>query len=245
MKNRTINNKLLRLLPSESLDLLLPCLDFVELTSGETIDHVNRPIDHLYFVNRGVISLVKVMRDGRSVEVGAVGIEGITDPIALFGIDDAVIEAMVQVPGNAFRVGRKVLSSRMAEDAALRDLMQRYARFAYGQLVQTAACNRLHMLTQRACRWILTTHDSALADSFSLTHEFMAMMLGVPRSSVTLAVRELREAGFISYSRGRMNVIDRAGLRDASCECYFENIAEMKRLFGSIPPDVDDVPNQG
>ncbi len=110
--------------------------------------------------------------------------------------------------------------------------MERYWRFAFGQLAQTAACNRLHTLEERCCRWLLTSHDSALADSFPLTHEFLATMLGTTRSSVSLTAKVLHRAGYIDYVRGIITIVDRAGLEETSCECYAETTAEMNRLFG-------------
>lgn len=230
----TINNKILKSLPQASLELVLPALQFVELHAGANIDHVDGPIDKMFLINQGIVSLVKVMRDGRSVEVGAVGIEGVTDSFALFGIDRAVVDSMVQIPGMGFSISREYLRHLMKKDHVLERVMQQYSRFAYGQLAQTAACNRLHTLEERACRWILTSHDSALTDAFPLTHEFLGMMLGAPRSSVSLVAKVLQRAGFIEYKRGMMKILNRRGLEDAACECYFENIAEMKRCFGSI-----------
>jgi CRP-like cAMP-binding protein len=232
----TINNKLLRSLPEKSLERIVSALELVELRSGQTIDHVDGPIESLYFINSGIVSLVKIMRDGRAVEVSAVGIEGVTDSHALFGINPAVVESMVQVPGNAFKASREFLRLQMLEDPALANIMQRYARYAFGQLAQTAACNRLHTLEERCCRWILTSHDSAMNNTFPLTHEFLGMMLGAPRSSVSLVAKILQRAGCIEYRRGKLTIRDRRGIEDGSCECYFDNIAELKRTLGSIPP---------
>jgi CRP-like cAMP-binding protein len=197
------------------------------------IDHVDAPIEYLYFVNRGLVSVVKTMQDGRTVEIGAVGIEGVTDANALFGLGTAVLETIVQVPGSALRIRLGTLRQEMENDDALRITMQGYARFAFGQLAQTAACNRLHSLEERCCRWLLIAHDSALADTFPLTHEFMAMMLGVRRSGVSIAASMLRKAGLIEYARGRITIKDRPGLEEASCECYGTLQTELDKLFGT------------
>jgi CRP-like cAMP-binding protein len=157
----------------------------------------------------------------------------VTDPNALFGIDQALLETMVQIPGSAFRIEREVLKREMAKDDAFREIMQKYARFAFGQLAQTAACNRLHSLEERCCRWLLLAHDSALADNFSLTHEFLAMMLGVRRTGVSIVAHLLKKAGFIEYKRGRVVILDRAGLLDAACECYSSTQMQLEQLFGS------------
>jgi CRP-like cAMP-binding protein len=225
-----LHNRILRSLPQDTLDRIKPALQFVELRSGSAIDHVDETIQSMYFVNLGLISLVKIMRDGRSVEVGAVGIEGLADPAALFGIDRAIVESMVQIPGSAFRIDRNYLHREMVRDELLRDIIERYTHFIYGQLAQNAACNRLHHLEERCCRWILTGHDSALADSFSLTHEFLAMMLGTPRSSVSTVAKLLQHRNLIDYARGRITVLDRRGLKTGACECYADNIAEIERL---------------
>ncbi|PZU64030.1 Crp/Fnr family transcriptional regulator [Sphingobium sp.] len=227
-----ITNRLLLALPSSTLSRLIPEMELIETQSGTVIDHVNGLIEHLYFVNRGIVSMVKVMRDGRSVEVGAVGIEGITDSNALFGVDVAITETMVQVPGSALKISRRFLSDQLEHDRDLRRMMERYWRFAFGQLAQTAACNRLHTLEERCCRWLLTSRDSALADTFPLTHEFLATMLGTTRSSVSLTAKVLHRAGYIDYVRGVVTIADRAGLEETSCECYAETAAEMNRLFG-------------
>lgn len=229
--DREVTNRLLKALPPETLRRLAPCFDAVTLKRSQVIDHVDDRVEYSYFINRGLVSVVKTMRDGRVVEIGAVGVEGITDSNALFILDNAVLETIVQIPGAAYRIRRQQLIEEMARDEALQGLMQRYARFAYGQLAQTAACNRLHSLEERCCRWLLTSHDSALADSFPLTHEFLAMMLGVQRAGVSIVASFLKKAGLIDYSRGRVTITDRAGLEEASCECYDTVRAEMNKLF--------------
>lgn len=226
-----ITNRILLALPSNSLQRLRAELEPIIMENGQTIDRVDGPVRHLYFVNCGLVSVVKTMMDGRTVEIGAVGVEGITDPNALFGIERAVLETIVQIPGSAYRIDRNVLQREMANDPVLRHLMQRYVRFAFGQLAQTAACNRLHSLEERCCRWLLIAHDSALAPNFSLTHEFLAMMLGVRRSGVSIVAHMLKKAGLIDYSRGRVTILDRAGLEDAACECYSSTRTELDQLF--------------
>lgn len=228
-------NRILLGLPHASLDRIKPFLEPLIMDKGQMIDKIDGPIRHLYFVNRGLVSVVKTMRDGRTVEIGAVGIEGITDPNALFGIDRALLETIVQIPGSAFRIDREVLKREMTKDAAFRDIMQRYVRFAFSQLAQTAACNRLHSLEERCCRWLLLAHDSALADNFSLTHEFLAMMLGVRRSGVSIVAHLLKKAGLIDYKRGRITILDRSGLADAACECYASTQSQLAELFGRRP----------
>jgi CRP-like cAMP-binding protein len=203
----------------------------MDTTRGQVVDRADRPAAHVHFVNRGLISFVKTMHDGRSVEVRTVGVEGVTEPNVLFGIEGALPESIVQVPGTAFRIKRDILSREMDQDSALRGVMQRYAAFAIRQIVQTAACNRLHTLEERCCRWLLIAHDSALSDTFPLTHEFLAMMLGVQRAGVSIAASFLQKAGLIQYTRGSVTITNRAGLEDAACECYGTIRGELDRLF--------------
>jgi CRP-like cAMP-binding protein len=232
-KHDGITNRILLALPPSTLERIAPALEQISTENGQVIDHVDGPIEYMYFVNRGLVSVVKTMQDGRTVEIGAVGVEGITDANALFGIGTAVLETIVQIPGSALRVRRDTLRQEMERDDALRIAMQDYARFAFGQLAQTAACNRLHSLEERCCRWLLIAHDSALSNTFPLTHEFLAMMLGVQRSGVTIAARMLKKAGLIDYTRGLMTITDRAGLKEASCECYGSLQNELGKLFST------------
>ena len=226
-------NRILSSLSPATLKRILPNLEPMNTVRGQVIDQVDRPIEYIYFVNRGLVSFVKTMHDGRSVEVGAVGIEGITDPNALFSIDKAIVGSIVQIPGTAVRIRRDILKREMEKDTALLDVMHKCARFAISQLVQTAACNRLHTLEARCCRWLLIAHDNALTKSFPLTHEFLAMMLGVQRSGVTIAARFLQKAGLIQYTRGRVTITDQSGLQEAACECYGTMRAELERVFGA------------
>ncbi len=226
-----INNRILLALPAATLKRLRPALELIDMAKGQMIDHVDGPIRYMYFINRGLVSLVKRMKDGRAVEVEVVGIEGVTDPNALFGMEIAIIEAVVQIPGTAFRIRREQLALVMAGDHTLHDIMQKYTRFAFGQLAQTAGCNRLHSLEERCCRWLLICQDNALSNSFPITHEFLATMLGVQRSGVSITASFLQKAGLIRYARGRVTVLNRAGLEDAACECYASTHAELDRLF--------------
>lgn len=227
-----ITNRLLLSLPQKVLARLEPHLTRVDLSYRQVLDHPDGPIQYLYFVNRGMISLVKIMQDGRTVEVGAVGPEGITDPQALFGMKTAITESIVQIPGRAFRIRRDVLADETAKDEAAHSMMLSYTRFAIEQIVQTAACNRLHTLEERCCRWLLTAQDCALSSTFPLTHQFLATMLGVQRAGVSIAARLLKKAGLVQYSRGIITIIDRAGLEEEACECYTALHCELDAMYG-------------
>jgi hypothetical protein len=173
------------------------------------------------------------MQDGRTVEIGVVGVEGVTQPQSLFGINTAPLDTIVQVPGTALRIKRDILKDCISEDVKLREALQKYARFSLLAFAQTAACNRLHHLEERCCRWLLIAHDSALSDTFLLTHEFLAMMLGVQRAGVSIAASFLQKAGLIEYRRGQVTVTNRPGLEDAACECYGDMQAAFRKLFGT------------
>lgn len=226
-----INNNILACLSPLTLKRLRPCLEYVELRRGQIIDRVDSRINHLYFVNQGLVSVVKTMHDGRAVEVSAVGLEGVTDPTALFTIDRALLETIVQIPGTAFRIKRRTLEEEVARDSVFRRLMQNYVRFALGQMAQTAACNCLHSLHERCCRWLLIAHDNAISDRFPMTQEFLAMMLGVQRPSVNHIAGDLRRAKLISYARGQLSILNRKGLEHGACECYGSMRQELERLF--------------
>ena len=233
LNRREIANRILLSLPWATLERLMPIMTLVKTARGDVIDHLDKPIANLYFVNQGIVSLVKTMRDGRSVEIEAVGIEGVTGPNVLFGVSSAVAESIVQIPGSAFRIRRDALTEVFEADGTLRDVLERYAHHAISRIIQNAACNRLHSLEERCCRWLLIAHDSALSDTFSLTHEFLAMMLGAQRAGVSIAAGFLQKAGYISYTRGRVTIIDRGGLENAACECYSTVRRQLDEL---LPP---------
>lgn len=226
-----ITNRMLPALPPATLARLRPDLEPVEIGRGQVISRQGRTVEHMHFINRGMVSLVKTMRDGRTVEIGTVGREGVTEATALCGVGTTVLEAIVQVPGTALRIRAPALLSAMQQDAALQDVMHRYIRFSFLQLAQTAACNRLHFLEERCCRWLLTAHDNAMSDKFPLTHEFLAMMLGVQRTGVSVAANALKSAGLIDYAHGQVTITDRTGLESAACECYATTESALAALF--------------
>lgn len=231
VKGGALANRMLLALPAESLERLRSGLRRVELRRRQVIYAAGAPVQNVYFVNRGLVSYVKSMADGRSVEVGAIGAEGAVCLGALQGLRTAILESVVQIPGSAFVGGVDMVREAMAEDDALRSLVLGYTNVAIDQIAQTAACNRLHILEERCCRWLLIAHDSAQGDEFPLTHEFLAMMLGVRRSGLSIAVSTLQKAGFIRYRRDRMRIMDRAGLEATTCECYTAIRAQFDALY--------------
>jgi CRP-like cAMP-binding protein len=233
LRREDVANRILLALPQASLERIAPHLEPVDLVAGQPLYYPEKPIRHLYFINRGLVSLVTTMRDGRSVATGAIGIEGITGPDPLFGITNALLECTVQIPGTALRITPDVLRREMAESEAVRELLQRFVQTIVTQLAQTAACNRLHTIPERCCRWLLIAHDSARSDSFSLTHEFLAMILGVQRAGISIGAHNLQQAGLIHYRRGRITITNRQGLEAAACECYEKIRAQYDQLFAA------------
>ncbi|WP_084397953.1 Crp/Fnr family transcriptional regulator [Henriciella aquimarina] len=225
-----LNNKLLGAMPASTFDRIAPHLTPVRFDKGTVLYELDEPIRHVYFVNHGLVSLVKTMKDGRMVEIGAIGTDGVTGINALFDIDTALFETIMQIPGEVLKIPVADLRRAMAEDPLLHDLLEGYVHVILAQIAQTAACNRLHSTQERCCRWLLVCHDSALAEEFHLTHEFLAMMLGVRRVSVTMAASGLQKAGHIKYSRGRITVTNRAGLEAQACECY----SAVKSISGRL-----------
>jgi CRP-like cAMP-binding protein len=220
-------NHLLDALPAASLERLEPHFESVALTIGEPV----HAVEHVYFPTAGMISVVATMADGASVEIGIVGREGMHSVAAFLSEDTPFQTAMVQLPGRALRLKTRLLRQEMQVEAALQKLLLRYTQAVLNAVAQSAACNRLHLLEQRCARWLLACHDRAEADTFPMTHEFLALMLGVQRPGVTLAARSLREDGLITYNHGTMSVLDRRGLEAAACECYRVIRDEFARPF--------------
>lgn len=233
VENGEIKNRILRSLPRESLDRLRPHLEPIALPLREVLLHTSAPIRHIDFIEDGFVSLVKSMTDGRTVEIGGVGNEGLVGISALHGIGKSIFECIVQLPGKALRIDSATLLGKMARDHALRELTLRYAYAAVDQIAQTAACNRLHSLEQRCARWLLIAHDAANADKFPLTHEFLAVMLGVQRPQVTVVLNAMHKSGLIDAARGSVTVRDRDGLERASCECYTTIRREIDQIFAA------------
>ncbi|TFV77189.1 Crp/Fnr family transcriptional regulator [Bradyrhizobium frederickii] len=226
-----INNRLLLALSPATLDRLLKASEPVALSKGEHIETAGQPITHIHFINRGLVCATKAVRDGRVVEIAAIGIEGIAEFVTLLGMDRSLVDTAVRIPGMAIRIRREVLMHEMEGDRPLRELMQAYVCFGLKEVARHVACIRLHHLDQRCCRWLLIAHDHALSDDFPLTHEDLAMMLGYQRAGVSVAMASLVKAGLIEHKRGRVIITDRPGLEAASCECYREMQTELDEFL--------------
>jgi CRP-like cAMP-binding protein len=214
-----ILNRLLAALPPKEYQRLRPHLEPATLTLKQVLYREGASAESVWFPQQGMISLVSVLESGRAIEIGIVGSEGMVGTATFMG-GQAPCEAMVQLAGSALRMKAGVLSREFKRGGALQDLLLHYAQALYVQVSQTAACNGSHKLDQRLARWLLMTHDRAGADSIELTQEFIAMMLGVERSGVTLASITLQDAGLVKYSRGKITILNRKKLESASCECY-------------------------
>jgi len=189
-----------------------------------------KPIQYVYFIDCGVVSLVSIMEDGATVEVGTIGNEGMVGLPLFLGAGTTPHQTFVQVPGTATRIQAEVFKRVVSPNSFLHSLLQQYTQALFNQISQSAACNRLHSIEERCCRWLLMTHDRVESDQFELIQEFLAQMLGVRRAGVSVVAAMLQQAGLIRYSRGKMNILDRAGLEAGSCECY----AIVKREFDRL-----------
>ncbi len=230
--NEKLFNRILLALPRAVREEILRQCEQVELTSGQMIYAGGAAVDYAYFVNSGLVSLVKGMEDGRSVEIVAVGNEGLLGLFAAYGFDHALVDHVVQVPALALRFSRRALQTAMSKHDALRRVMTRYLLLIAEQLAQVSACNRLHSLEQRCCQWLLVAHDNALSDQFQLTHEFLASLLGAQRTSVSMTTNRLQRRGAIRYAHGRISILHRAALEETACECYRARRNQIDQVFG-------------
>lgn len=189
-------------------------------------------ISHVYFPVTGVASLVNTMIDGSAAEVGTIGNEGMVGLPVILGDTMAPTSVYIQVPGEGLRLSSKFFTEAIESSAPMRRVMLLYVHMFFNQVAQSAACTHFHSLQQRCCRWLLMTHDRVQSENFLLTQEFLAMMLGVQRGSVTVAATELKKLNLIDYRRGHVTILDRVGLEQRSCECYAVTKNEHDRLLG-------------
>ena len=226
-------NRLLGLLSPRDYERLRPHLHPTALDYRQSLYRARRPIEFVYFIETGVGSLVNTMANGQAAEVGTIGNEGMVGLPLLLGDDRAPTSVYVQVPGAGLRMKASLFKRELAKSASMRAVMHRYAHALFNQVAQSAACNHFHTLEQRCCRWMLMTHDRMQSTEFLLTQEFLAMMLGVQRTGVSLAAGALQQAGLIRYTRGNVTILDRRGLKRRACECYGVSKREFDRLLGA------------
>jgi CRP-like cAMP-binding protein len=218
-KGQTINNHILLALPRDESKAVFPHLQFVSLEIHEILHEPGRPVEFGYFINDGMASLLAVMSDGKSVEAGIVGREGFVGPI-LIRFHTAPTRAVAQIAGSAFRIRPEALRKLLPECPQLHNGLHRNVELLSVQAVQLAGCHCLHDIGERLARRLLMSQDRIGSDVLLLTHDFLAQLLGARRVSVTLAAGVLQKDGLISWSRGRVKIIDREGLEKVACECY-------------------------
>jgi CRP-like cAMP-binding protein len=226
-----VGNRIVAALPREEYKRLLPYLEPVSLSFKKYLYQSQALIEQVYFPNSGVVSMLNVMEDGGTVEIARVGNEGMVGIPVLLGADCAPAETLVQVPGDAMRMKADVFKSQVIPGSSPHNLLLRYTQALMSQLSQSVACNRLHSVEERCCRWLLQTRDRVSSDEFPITQEFLAQMLGVRRASVSEVAAILQKAGLIRYQRGKMKIIDQKGLKSGSCECYHLIKQEYARLL--------------
>jgi CRP-like cAMP-binding protein len=224
-------NLLLDSLPVDELHRLRSRLERVELPLGMVIYEADAPITHVYFPLSGIVSMVSTMREG-TVEVGTVGCEGMAGIPVVLHATSMPTRAFVQVAGEAMRISAEDLRTAMQDLPVLERVLARYALALFDQAAQSAACNRLHTLEERCARWLLMTHDRVGSDVLPLKQTFLAEMLGVHRPAVTVAAGTLQRAGMISYTRGKVRIVDREALERASCDCYAITRRNFEQLRG-------------
>ena len=235
MDLRNAKNVLVQQLSPSDRDRLGPEFDEIKLAFKQPMLEQGSTADYVYFVERGVISMVTDLREGESIEVATIGNEGLVGLGAVLGGAPSPGRTFCQIPGAALRVPVSVIVAERTENPAWFDLLLRYASFTLALAAQNAACNRRHNVDARMSRWLLMTHDRVLDDDFPLTQEFLAQMLGVARPTVNIAGAILQRAGFIKYSRGRVAITDRAGLESAACECYSRIREELESCIKGQP----------
>jgi len=227
ISGKLVGNTILLSASDSDFSLLRPHLEYVSLPN-HLILHEAGKLKFAYFPNRGLISLVVVMKDGRTAEAGIVGNDGFTGAPAAVGLNRSTLQAVVQITGDGFRIEIGALQKILESAPSLRLMLSRYAVVRGMQVAQTAACNRLHNIEQRLARWLLMTQDRVDSGSLPMTHDFLATMLGTDRPTVSLAAGVLQRNKIIEYTRGAVKVVDRKRLERSACECY-----EVMRNYGS------------
>jgi CRP-like cAMP-binding protein len=229
--NRLTDNYILKALPDDEYNSLLPELEEVTLKVENVINHPYQPIPYVYFPNNSMISVVASTPDGQLSEAGVVGREGLLGIGVLLGAESTPHENVVQLPGTALRISTKSIREKFTHCPALHKVLLRFTHAHMMQLSQTALCNRLHDVKQRLARWILMAHDRSDSDILPLTQELLSVMLGVNRPSVSTVAVQLKDAGYIKYNRGLITVLDREGLEDFCCDCYGVVKDEYERVL--------------
>jgi CRP-like cAMP-binding protein len=226
-------NFLLAALPDSEWGRWQPQLEKVEMPLGQVLYEPGNTLAHVYFPTTSIVSLLYVMENGASAEIAVVGNEGLVGISLFMGGESTPSRAVVQSAGHGLRLKAQLMKSEFERAGPVLHLLLRYTQALITQMAQTAACNRHHTLDQQLCRWLLLSLDRLRTNELAMTQELIANMLGVRREGVTEAALKLQQAGLISYARGRITVLDRAGLEKRTCECY----AVVKREYDRLLPE--------
>ncbi|MEQ1922481.1 MAG: Crp/Fnr family transcriptional regulator [Pyrinomonadaceae bacterium] len=225
-------NYLLASLPSDEFARVLTHLEPVTLPLGKVLYESGDKLDYVYFPTNAIVSLLYIMENGATAEIGVVGNDGILGIALFMGGDTTPNRAVIQSAGNAFKMSARDLKAEFTLGGTFHNLLLRYTQALITQISQTAVCNRLHTVEQQLCRWLLLSHDRLDSDKLVMTHDLISNMLGVRREGVTIAAQKLASQKLITSMRGTMTVIDRPGLENAVCECYKVVNDEYNRLLG-------------
>jgi len=225
-------NFLLAHLPENEYHALKPHFEFITTPLHFTFYRRDERIEYLYFPLSGEHSVLAVMEDGSSVEVGTVGSEGFSTIDVLTGSEQALETVVCQIPGESLRLPLSIFKEAMKTETVLRRLAYRYLQAYLAQVSQSVACNRLHTTEERFAKWMLMSHDRVPGDEIRITQEYLATMLGVHRPTVSLIARDFQRLGLIKYGRGVITILDREGMEEASCECYAAVRKQFKRALG-------------
>jgi CRP-like cAMP-binding protein len=224
-------NQLLAGVGDEEFARLSPNLQPISLTLGQVLYESGEKMDYVYFPITAIISLLYIMENGSTAEIGVVGNDGMVGIAIFMGGDTTPNRAVVQSAGKAFKMKAAVMKDEFTRGGRFHNRCLRYTQALITQISQTAVCNRLHSVDQQLCRWLLLSHDRLPSDRLIMTQDLIANMLGVRREGITHAAKRLQSAGYISYVRGDMTILDRKGLEADVCECYEVVRAEYDRLF--------------
>src|SRR5271155_35291 len=213
-------NRLLLALPARNLKRLMPELEQIRCQRAQVLMNADSALDHVFFPDSGVVSVVAVYEDGSIIEMATVGREGFTDVQAIFGAKRSSVQLLVQIPGTAVRMSRAAFTRAMQSMPSFRSVMDAYAQAFLEQVMVSVACNGAHNLKQRLARWLLMMRDRSDSDVLQITQSLLAEMLGVHRPTISNVARDLESAGLIARGRKQLTILDRQGLTEASCECY-------------------------
>lgn len=225
-------NRLLSRLSPGDVALLAPDLEWLALKQGYVLEVPNRPIEFVYFIETGVVSVVVVNAHDHRIEVGVIGLEGVTGLPIVMGDDRSTNSTYMQIGGEGWRIAADALRAAMADSPSLAMLLQRFARAFMTQTAHTALANGRAKLDERLARWLLMAHDRMDSDEVPLTHEFLAVMLGVRRAGVTVALKAFEQQGLVTTRRGQLTVVSRPGLEKIAGSFYGTPEAELLRLLG-------------